>query len=111
MGPEDSTKLAKNIVRRHSTGPNLSIASSPVPLEDRNDRSRTNRGIDWYEKGSLVASQNLLLGLSSNPREILRTYSPTRSMLRRWISVPRIFERIDQSPDRRMGSRLGPEIS
>src|SRR2546428_653427 len=56
MGPEDSTKLAKNIVRRHSTGPSLSIASSPVPLEDRNDRSRTNRGIDWNEKGSLVAS-------------------------------------------------------
>ena len=56
---------------------------SSVPSEDRNDRSRMNLGIDWYENGSFVASQNFLLGLSSKPPEIRLEYSLTMSTERR----------------------------
>src|SRR5713101_9071739 len=63
---EATTRLAKKTVRRHSTGPSLSFATSPCSLF-RKARFLTKEGIILYENGSHVAILNLAEGGSSSP--------------------------------------------
>src|SRR5438552_12387274 len=62
-----TTRLARNITRRHSTGASLSSVSSVTELGALNARFLMKEGIARYENGIFVTRRNFLLGTSSSP--------------------------------------------
>src|SRR2546425_11708576 len=77
--PVATTRLARKIVRRHSTGESLSSVSSVTASGALNARLLMKEGIARYENGNFVTRRNFLLGTSSSPPVTSLSYSETRS--------------------------------
>ncbi len=74
-----TTRLARNIARRHSTGASLSSVRSATELGALKARFLMKEGIARYENGIFVTRRNFLLGTSSSPPATSLSYSETRS--------------------------------